>query len=279
MVEAVAICRRGGRWGGRRTHRSRRRARRRACRPALRPASAPGLAAPRSAPTSPPTQPCLCRHSSRRRVACSCVVASGHVWWQVVMWRQQVCAACWRTRMAPYAHVPHKHVLRLLDACAGGDRVVIVKEVGILAAVLRLEILAPHADLVAVDQRCLADGVPALHHRVGGTASSECAPAGRRWGYERRDASGIAGEEGETKKRKQNAERGQVNWASPIRHPPADRTERGGTRLAAFRREQAPNVRDGSGLSKCTRSRLTGTRYKERSAICYHLVDRLRSQD
>ena len=175
MVEAVAICRRGGRWGGRRTHRSRRRARRRACRPALRPASAPGLAAPRSAPTSPPTQPCLCRHSSRRRVACSCVVASGHVWWQVVMWRQQVCAACWRTRMAPYAHVPHKHVLRLLDACAGGDRVVIVKEVGILAAVLRLEILAPHADLVAVDQRCLADGVPALHHRVGGTASSECA--------------------------------------------------------------------------------------------------------
>jgi len=39
------------------------------------------------------------------------------------------------------------------STCAGGDRVVIVKEVWILAAVLRLEILAPHADLVAVDQR------------------------------------------------------------------------------------------------------------------------------
>ena len=85
-------------------------------------------------------------------VACSCVVASGHVvaagLCSLLAYTHGTVRSC-----AAQAWRHSKHVLRLLDACAGGDRVVIVKEVGILAAVLRLEILAPHADLVAVDQR------------------------------------------------------------------------------------------------------------------------------
>ena len=99
---------------------------------------------------------CSCVVASGHVVACSCVVlcvvASGHVvaagLCSLLAYTHGTVRSC-----AAQAWRHSKHVLRLLDACAGGDRVVIVKEVGILAAVLRLEILAPHADLVAVDQR------------------------------------------------------------------------------------------------------------------------------